>query len=332
MSFDHVQKLSLDRKEILEEALKVILENYPEKTAQKTAPVDLFKKIVLDFFLTDHIYDDDDNESIQFEDFDYEQVPPEQSPDNDLQEMNSNFINNGVVAVVEQDEQHDIIRPKSSKKRLSQKSRMEIVQIMRTNSMKIDDGDNYVDEKNTVMDDPKKVFAILFAATHFFLFLPERSVTLPLDMLMIMLYTSFVAGICVMTSSRSGKQQPTYNMIHDQNEPTSNHFNRSRADSTGLAKKVYFGDKSEIMRSVQFTSFCDTQSPINGMLEKFPDNAELGTVPNCWSPSIYSEFLIRGATYLQDRIKVPSEDFLFPARGVDFFLSDCCPENIGRYV
>jgi len=62
----------------------------------------------------------------------------------------------------------------------------------------------------------------------------------------------------------------------------------------------------------------------------FPEGAKLGTVMNCWSEPTYEDFKVRGKNYLNDRVKVPSGPFLFPVRGVDLFLTDACPENVGR--
>lgn len=65
----------------------------------------------------------------------------------------------------------------------------------------------------------------------------------------------------------------------------------------------------------------------------FPEGAALGSVTNCWGLSDPSDFRVRGPNYLQDRKKVPSEDFLFPhCRGVELFLTDTCPENVGTHA
>ena len=74
----------------------------------------------------------------------------------------------------------------------------------------------------------------------------------------------------------------------------------------------------------------DLGTPINGVLKRFPKDAALGTVTNCWSPSEHQDFSVRGETYLKNRVKKPSKDFIFPARGVEIFQSDCCPRHIGR--
>lgn len=61
----------------------------------------------------------------------------------------------------------------------------------------------------------------------------------------------------------------------------------------------------------------------------FPEGAELGSHLNCWSQPHHEDFKVRGPKYLSDKKKMPSQEFLFPARGVDLFLTDTCPENVG---
>ena len=124
-----------------------------------------------------------------------------------------------------------------------------------------------------------------------------------------------------------------------EHEP-SNTRNRRRADSAGISRRVLGGDKGGESRknkskSVGFTLretlFSDSaDNAINGVLKPFPLGASLGSVFNCWSPSTYADFLIRGQNYLKDKIKIPSRDFIFPPRGVEVFLTDCCPAHIGR--
>jgi hypothetical protein len=64
-------------------------------------------------------------------------------------------------------------------------------------------------------------------------------------------------------------------------------------------------------------------------MDMFPPGAKLGTHFNCWSVPDSTNFHVRGPNYLVDKKKVESGEFLFPARAVDLFLTDACPENIG---
>lgn len=69
---------------------------------------------------------------------------------------------------------------------------------------------------------------------------------------------------------------------------------------------------------------------VRSPMPRFPEGAELGSVLNCWSDAPASNFNVRGDKYLSDKKKVPSGPFLFSSRGIDLFLTDTCPENVGR--
>jgi hypothetical protein len=63
----------------------------------------------------------------------------------------------------------------------------------------------------------------------------------------------------------------------------------------------------------------------------FPEGAELGSHLNCWSRPDPSIFQVRGPNYLIDKKKIPSSsEYIFPCRGLDLFLTDACPQNVGQ--
>lgn len=78
-------------------------------------------------------------------------------------------------------------------------------------------------------------------------------------------------------------------------------------------------------------SSMDVANEIQSPLPVFPEGAALGSHLNCWSQPICDTFYVRGPKYLKDRLKIESGDFLWPVRGVDLFLTDTAPENIGRF-
>jgi hypothetical protein len=63
---------------------------------------------------------------------------------------------------------------------------------------------------------------------------------------------------------------------------------------------------------------------------KLPDGAAIGSHHNCWSSPPFENFHVRGPTYLKDKAKVSSANYLFPCRGCDLFLTDNAPVNVGR--
>ena len=70
-------------------------------------------------------------------------------------------------------------------------------------------------------------------------------------------------------------------------------------------------------------------SDILSPLLRYPDNAPLGKYYNHWSEPPHGDFNVRGPNYLKDRKKTSSGEYMFPFRGMDLFLTDSCPENIG---
>jgi len=76
----------------------------------------------------------------------------------------------------------------------------------------------------------------------------------------------------------------------------------------------------------------EEEPAIQSPMETYPEDAELGEYFNCVSEPDCKDFHVRGPKYFKDKVKVPSGPFLFPTRGVDLFLTDDAPENVGRYV
>jgi len=75
----------------------------------------------------------------------------------------------------------------------------------------------------------------------------------------------------------------------------------------------------------------DDTGLLKSPFQMFPDNAALGDHLNCWSMPDSTNFKVRGPKYLDgDKKKIPSTDFLFPARGMDLMLTDAAPENVGQ--
>lgn len=74
----------------------------------------------------------------------------------------------------------------------------------------------------------------------------------------------------------------------------------------------------------------ETDFSIISPLPRFPKNGDPAKNLNCVSEPDPGTFFVRGQNYFSDRKKVNSGPYIFPFRGVDLFLTDSCPENIGR--
>lgn len=79
----------------------------------------------------------------------------------------------------------------------------------------------------------------------------------------------------------------------------------------------------------KYSLLCVCRDDLYSPTCRFPAGAKIGSVKNCWSEPDPFNFHVRGPNYFQDKVKVASGDFIFPTRGLDLFLTDTCPENVG---
>jgi hypothetical protein len=73
--------------------------------------------------------------------------------------------------------------------------------------------------------------------------------------------------------------------------------------------------------------FIADPSSLSSPLPLFPSNQGI----SCWSRPDHNIFLVRGTTYLEDRIKVPSAPALFQCRGVDVWTTENAERHISRH-
>jgi len=66
--------------------------------------------------------------------------------------------------------------------------------------------------------------------------------------------------------------------------------------------------------------------PLSTSIPKFPGKNFSQT--NCWSHSLPHQFKVRGKTYLDDKIKIPSQKFANELLGIDLLLCDSPPKHI----
>ena len=414
MTFSSVQELASERRNTLNKALRVLTENYPASTFDlpspsgtvsqtptgtskgNSKPIQEFKKIVNDFFLTDHVYEEDSDSggiadraimadaSVDSLDcvmnsdravvdlnvatgshptVDTSTVSenggavgktkktrnPSQSPriggtsklkkriskkvlkDKSKASSVSSPKENGKRSPSKVDDSlvESPVRPMSVKKRMSTRTRSAMKrELMKSKELSFHD--SAVVQKKSYLDSPLTVAMMLIGFMAFFLWLPRITITIALDTATVIIFGAITFGMSLVPDAT-----PNYISASPMNR------NRKRVDSETLMRKsLSLGkDKSRgvVERKPTFletivTTTTDTFDNGSSLspIKKFPDDAEIGSMFNCWSEPICSEFKVRGANYLKDKIKVASGSFLFPARGVDVFLSDCCPEHIAR--
>jgi hypothetical protein len=333
MTFDSVKALALRRRKILDHALRVLTENYPETDSKKDQAAVTFKRIVSDFFLTDVV--DEGHGNIRL---DAMRIVDSASSHEDANvvvapktmEHNDNGNNDDQNLSIDMGEKISFenlsprIVPKSVKKRLSPDTRRLMTEELKSRKTVAFHEENMI-AKSRLLESPISIILAFVLLMQFFLLLPKVQVTFDIDIMIVLIFSAFTLG--TKFGSRLSKTV-------DQNEITESH--RARINSETLMKKSLGGSETStslgrsIFHSFVGTSGDQAEEQIQSPLKKFPDDAVIGSMLNCWSEPIHDEFNVRGANYLKDRIKFPSKPFLFPLRGVDVFLSDNCPENIGR--
>merc|ERR1719223_203054 len=154
---------------------------------------------------------------------------------------------------------------------------------------------------------------------QFFVIIPRVVIHLNSDVAMVALVTIFMIG------RRTAISGPAELELVPDDRVNTRHI--IEEDSARLLRKTL----ASADRSTRSSVVGNDYTTQGGPFKKFPDGAPIGSIQNCWSEPTYNEFRVRGKDYLTDRLKVTSGPFLFPLRGVDMFLSDCCPEHIARY-
>mmetsp|Transcript_7897 Transcript_7897/g.15304 ORF Transcript_7897/g.15304 Transcript_7897/m.15304 type:complete len:647 (-) Transcript_7897:125-2065(-) len=120
---------------------------------------------------------------------------------------------------------------------------------------------------------------------------------------------------------------------HEEEETKLDHSGRRLLRHTMASSRRMMGEPSTQASTKRLSirqSIDQGHVPLVATMPKFPKGAKLGSVTHCWSESNPTDFLVRGPNYKKDHKKVESGDFLFPCRGSDLFLTDSCPENVGR--
>jgi len=361
MTFSRVQELAMERRKTLDKALRVLTENYPTSESEESSAMKHFKQIVNDFFLTDHVYEDLEKAHIgglaadatvvclDTKTVNQSSPPTDVSPsftksDSVIGER-SNRPSRGIVYVDATEVNKEstraivtggsspVVQPKTVRRRAPVDTRNSIRRQLRTNkTLTFTENEN---QKNVgrggleCFQSPVTVIAMFFGLMLFFLWLPKVTIELQLDGACVLMFICAAVGMSLAPETHD----ICYNSQHGGEVLQS----RTRVDSETLMRISLGNDKKPKERSLSrncsiFTYSSDLKETSGkSPIQKFPEGAEIGSILNCWSEPVAHEFKVRGPNYLKDKVKIPSGPFLFPARGVDIFLSDCCPEHIARY-
>lgn len=196
--------------------------------------------------------------------------------------------------------------------------------------------------KGLLSDDALEFAIILVVGTVFFKLLQGRTAELQMDVLA--LFGTGCGLIGYQLAARNDTTElvvdysPTRKRVHVA-EPTSDleSIPRPSLMKSSTGSRMLIQKSALIMKSMRFSSISDDDdnerdeaAPLK-TFEMFPKGAKIGSHLNCWSSPPSSNFHVRGPNYIKDKKKVPSADYIFPTRGVDLFLTDNPPVNIGRH-
>lgn len=206
---------------------------------------------------------------------------------------------------------------------------------------------------NLTENNPIVFASIAIALIIFLRRVSGLAVTVDLDVLLLFLWASFCIGLHTPRPMISGidKNYGPPSMTSESSPRSKGEGNTSDVHGRKLLKKkskrmLFASGTSSHGRLGSLGSLTDPESKsdmddddsenimneLQSPLPIFPAGATLGSHMNCWSQPDCNDFYVRGRNYLKDRVKIESADFLWPVRGVDLFLTDTCPENVGRYV
>lgn len=167
------------------------------------------------------------------------------------------------------------------------------------------------------------------------------AVTIDLDVLLLFLWAAFCVGLHI--------PRPMVNGIDQSYAPSPTSSVPFRKKGEGKPKSNDLHGRKLYRRMSQISAGSGKTESISGIIEDesendedgilnelqspmpvFPKGAKLGSHFNCWSQPACNDFYVRGPNYLKNKVKIESADFLWPVRGIDLFLTDTCPENVGR--
>lgn len=362
VNYSYVKKLSAERSRRLNDALSVILNNFPDGANEGELVSELgIKQLVREverFFLTDHVIEEGQDVP-EYLTLHEAQVKPI------ISEAAENVKKEEINTPVAADQSTDPTIEKASPS-FSTRTRRSVV--LRKQDLKQlekmgDTSDGLVLEENEpvrpslmrqpLLKNPKTKHVRYIPKFAFFPLIVVLLIGLGRARhITIQISADFALLVCFVCLTM-GMQ--LYKIFADKSRPkvpksTSSrnvHFSESIEQKLGVARSLALIRKSmsssganrlsmtnvlELEAEIGLTESGSEQprALIQSPLKNFPPNGDPEKELNCSSASPHEEFNVRGANYLVDRVKIPSGPMLLPCRGADLLLTDECPENVGR--
>jgi len=298
-NYAYVKYLSKQRRGVIDDALMMILTCFPSTVRSENLTKSVVD-IVETFFLEDHVV-----EEIQ---------SPKKKRARSRSTSKTKYL----------PEENHIVKSRSITKRASANERASEVQELdemgKKSQLILHDETREKTDVKTVnvsaktYDDPlginRHVIPFVMISCTLFHFLSEHSITIGLDLVLFVSFVFFCIGSNATSSSNKSLPTPNIKKTHPLSKMTSFH-------------------NHELIRKSMSDSGLSIVDNMTTLLPMLPKGADFNLSKNCISLPRASDFLVRGSKYLFDRKKVQSNDFLLPLRGVELFLTDACPENVG---
>jgi len=199
------------------------------------------------------------------------------------------------------------------------------------------------------IDNNPFMFMVIFVVSALILRSAGRMVvTVDFDILLLVIFASFCVGLHTPRPMVGGIDKPP--LVKRRGGRRSDHSGFKNAakllrrsmiasprslspvNESGGDSNAFFGGEAQMEAVEAEVQEDEDDVCIRSPMPRFPEGAPLGSELNCWSDPPFDTFKVRGDTYLTDSKKVKSGPFIFKSRGIDLFLTDDCPENVGRYV
>lgn len=368
MNFQYVKLLAQQRSLIIDDTLETILQNYPTDVEGKHECLRFISAAIETFFLTDHCEEEEEKE----EEDDTTSQSTAQSglvtsstkklkkqgqgaldslghgikkvlSVSKLKKLNMNFSEETVET---ETLMSTVVAPMSRKTRRSVVLRAaDMEQLEEAANLVVDEDDNItkpaaphysprplVAKSGPVVNNPYVFPAIAAAALAVLRSVQGKTTEINTDIALLIAFACYCLGL---HTPRPSEVSPVVTKAAvkaavKKAEPTV-----GQVDRRLLRKSMAVTPTSESMLAAWEVAaeFEEEEEPlIESPMQTFPEGAELGSHFNCWQEPAFDDFYVRGPTYLTDHKKVSSGPFVFPIRGIDLFLTDACPENVGRYV
>lgn len=362
LTYTYVKSISKQRRSIIDQALGMILERYPKSDLNQPGIVAWTKAVEM-FFLTDHVEEDSDSvHPSRSKSKKSSMIKARGAPQASLSKSSSKPDQQGAKPDAGKSSGTNHVVPLSKKHRRSVVFREQEDKMLSEVGAELILEDNFTDGDNPpastivkssspfgdIFDNPVAFTAVAAAAIYAFRFTSQSTLTVDSDIAVLVGFACFCLGLHSPRKTETVVIKPAPPRAKARTVPLEESLQKSastRRQSLMLKKSMMQSmqnlrklsvppeDKEdstietleEELEDVEVGGAEQLMSP----LPHFPKGAELGSVPNCVSETPPSDYKVRGAKYFVDHKKISSGPFLFPFRGVDLFLTDLCPENVG---